>query len=69
MHDFKHAMFWLLGGLALASGLFLLRGRFNAEARARRRREKSHRPVISRRRGPAVRLAVEMDKDGRGAKR
>ena len=69
MFELKYALFWLLGGLALAVSLFLLRWRFNPETRARRRREKSHRPVVSRQRGPAVRLAVEMDKGSRNSKR
>jgi hypothetical protein len=46
-----------------------LRGHFTAEARGRRRRDKSHRPVISRKQGPTVRLAVDVDKPKRDRKR
>jgi len=42
--------------------LFLLRGHFSAETRERRRRGKSHRPVISRKQGPTVKLAVNAGK-------
>jgi len=59
---------WLIGIIALAIAFFLLRGHFTAEARARRRREKSNRPVISRKRGPTVRLAVKVDKPKRERK-
>jgi hypothetical protein len=47
-----------------ASGIvfFLLRGRFSAEARARRRCERSNRPVISRKQGPTVKLTVNAGK-------
>jgi len=57
----------LLLGCVVALGilLFLLRGRFSAERRERRRREKSHRPVVSRKRGPSVRLAADVDKPKR----
>jgi hypothetical protein len=57
----------LLLGCVVALGilLFLLRGRFSAESRERRRREKSHRPVVSRKRGPTVKLAADVDKPKR----
>jgi len=57
----------LLPGCVIALGilLYLLRRRFSAEKRERRRREKSHRPVISRKRGPSVKLAVDVDKSKR----
>jgi hypothetical protein len=53
---------WMLGIAALGVALFSLRGHFTAEARERRRRERSHRPAISRKKGPTVRLAVNVDK-------
>lgn len=56
---------WFIGIIALALAFFWLRGRFTVEARERRRREKSQRPVISRKPGPTVRLAVEVDKPKR----
>jgi hypothetical protein len=59
---------WFMGVAALAVVLFWLRGHFSAEARARRRRDRSHRPVISRKRGPTVKLAVRADKSKRDQK-
>jgi len=49
--------------------LFLLRGHFNAETRARRRRGESHRPVISQKHGATVRSAVDVDEPKRNQKR
>ncbi|MGA2865200.1 MAG: hypothetical protein ABSF95_12045 [Verrucomicrobiota bacterium] len=69
MGDIGNPILWLIGVLALGVVLFLVRGRFSAEARARRRREKSHRPVISRKKGPTVRLAVDVDKPRRDRNR
>ena len=68
MLDIGHPMFWLIGFVALATSWVLARGHFSAEARARRRRERSNRPVISRKRGPTVRLAVKVDKPRRDRK-
>ena len=62
MLDIRNPVVWLIGILAIGLEFFLLRGHFNAEARARRRREKSHRPVISRKQGPTVKLAVKAGK-------
>ncbi len=53
-----NSILWPIGVLALGVVLFLVRGHFTAEARARRRREKSNRPVVSRKQGPTVKLAV-----------
>ena len=46
-----------------------LRQYFGADAREARRRARSHGPVVSRKRGPAIRLAVEVDKPKRSQKR
>lgn len=62
MLDIRNPVVWLVGFIALGIFFFLLRGCFGAEARERRRREKSHRPVISRKQGPTVKLAVNVDK-------
>jgi hypothetical protein len=62
MLDARSPVVWLIGILALAVAFFLLRGHFTAETRGRRRREKSHRPVISRKQGPTVKLAVNAGK-------
>jgi hypothetical protein len=69
MLDAGNPVVWLIGIFAFAVAFFLLRGHFTAEARVRRRREKSHRRVISRKHGPTVRLAVDVDKPKRGRKR
>jgi hypothetical protein len=68
MLDIKNPLVWLVVGVALAALGLLARDRFSAEARARRRREKSNRPLISRKRGPTVRLAVKVDKPKRDRK-
>jgi hypothetical protein len=65
----RNPVVWLIGIIAFAVAFFLLRGHFTAEARARRRREKSHRPVVSRKQGPTVRLAVDVGKPKRDRKR
>jgi hypothetical protein len=44
------------------------RREFGAEARERRRREKSHRPVASRKQGPTIKLAVDVGKPRRDRK-
>ena len=69
MLGISNSILWSLGVLALGVVLFLVRDHFTAEARARRRREKSNRPVVSRKQGPTVRLAVDVDKPKRGLKR
>ena len=69
MLDARNPVVWLIGIIALAFAFFLLRGHFTAEARARRRREKSNRPVVSRKQGPTVRLAVDVSKPKRNRKR
>jgi hypothetical protein len=69
MPDIGNPIIWLTGFIALGVLLFLLRGHFSVEARARRRRERSNRPVISRKQGPTVKLAVNVDKPKRDEKR
>ena len=69
MFNIGNPILWIIGVPALGVLLFLLRGHFNAETRDRRRRGKSHRPVISRKQGPTVRLAVDVDKPKRDRKR
>ena len=58
MIDLKHLLVWLIGGALLGAILLLLRGQFSAEARERRRRERSHRRVVSKSKRPTVRFAV-----------
>ena len=62
MFDIGNPILWIIGVPALGVLLFLLRGHFSAETRARRRRGQSHRPVIPQKRGPTVRSAVNADK-------
>jgi hypothetical protein len=69
MLDARNPVVWLISVIALAFAFLLMRGHFTAEARERRRREKSHRRVISRKQGPTVRLAVDVDKPKRDRKR
>jgi hypothetical protein len=68
MLDPRNPVVWIVGAFACVSVFFLLRGRFSAETRERRRRDKSHRPVISRKPGPTVKLAVRVDKPENGRK-
>ena len=69
MLDIRSSLIWLLGILALGLLVFLTRTRFGAEARERRRREKSHRPVVSRKPGPTVKLAVKVNDRDRDRKK
>jgi hypothetical protein len=69
MLDMRNPILWLIGFVVLAVFLFLLRGRFSTEARARRRREIRIRPVISRKQVPTVWLAVDVGKPKRDRKR
>jgi hypothetical protein len=69
MPDMRNPVVWLIGVIAVCLVFLLLRGRLSAEARERRRRDKSHRPVISRKQGPTVKLAVNVDKPKGGRER
>ena len=68
MLDIGNPLFWLLGVVVLVASLSLMRSHFSAEAMGRRRREKSHRPVISRKQGPTVKFAVNVGKPRRDRK-
>jgi MYXO-CTERM domain-containing protein len=69
MFDPGNPIPWLMGLLVLAAVFVLLRRHFSVEARERRRRDRSHAPVISRKRGPTVKLAVDVGKPKRKRKR
>jgi fumarate reductase subunit C len=62
MLNARNPILWFIGVVVLAFVLFLARAYFSPDARAGRRREKSHRRVVSRKHGPTVRLAVDVDK-------
>jgi hypothetical protein len=62
MFDITNPAFWIISIIMLVAAFWLLRGFFSAEARERRRRERSHRPVVSTAHRPMVRLAVDADK-------
>ena len=62
------SMLWLMGGLVLVTSIMLVRGYFSPEARERRRRDRSHGPVVSRKRGPTIRLAANVGKPKRKRK-
>ena len=62
MFNMGNPILWIIGVPALGVLLFLLGRHFNAKTRERRRRGKSHRPVVSRKKGPTIRLAVDVDK-------
>jgi hypothetical protein len=68
MLENSNPILWLIGVLGLIIVLSLVRSHFSAEARARRRREKSHGQVISRKQGPNVKLAVDVGKPRRDRK-
>ena len=68
MFTIENAILLLIGVPALGVLLFLLARHFSAKTRERRRGE-SHRPVISRKRGPTVKLAVDVGKPKRDRKR
>jgi len=61
MFGVAHPVVWLIGVLGLGIILFLLRERFDAEAREPRRQDRSHSPVISRKHRPTVKLVVNVD--------
>ncbi len=61
---------WIfLGGLGLILGWIMLRRHFSGEAKERRRRARSHGPVVSRKQGVSVRLAVKEGRSRRKRKR
>jgi hypothetical protein len=61
MLHFENPVLWLAAALSLGGLVVLLRSCLGAEARARRRRDRSHGPIVSRKRGPQIKLAVEVD--------
>jgi peptidoglycan/LPS O-acetylase OafA/YrhL len=62
MFDVENPVLWVVGLAALVGASLLAWRYFGAEARARRRRDRSHGRVISRRHGPSVKLAARTKK-------
>ena len=62
MLDIRNPLFWLLVVVLVVAVRSLVRSNFSAEAREQLRREKSHQPVVSRKHGPTIRLAVDVGK-------
>jgi hypothetical protein len=54
--------FWVAGLVAVAVAFMALKRYFSPETRERRRRERSHGKVVSRKQGPWVKLAVKTKK-------
>ena len=68
MLNIQNPIVWLVGAIAGPVVWLVLRGHFSTESRERRR-ERSHRAMVSRKQGPTVKLAVKVDKpkrDGKG---
>lgn len=59
MFEIENPILWLLGVITLGALLILGRRHWNAEARERRRRDRSHGRVVSKSRRPMVKLAVD----------
>ena len=62
MFNKPNSAVWLIGIGAVAAILLLLRNFFGPEARERRRRRKNYGRVVSKERGPMIKLAVKTDK-------
>jgi hypothetical protein len=69
MFDARNPALWIVGIIVIAAIFLFVRRHFNAGARERRRRDRSHAPVVSRKRSPSVRLAVGVDESKRDRKR
>ncbi len=65
MIDFKHPLVWLTGVALIGAFLLLWRTRFNPDARERRRRDRSHRRIVSKSKRPTVKFAVRTDQSGK----
>ncbi len=69
MFGIANSVLWLVSIVVLVAVIFGGRHYFSADAREARRRARSHGSVVSRRRGPSVRLAVNVNKPKRPRKR
>lgn len=59
MFEIENPVLWLLALVTMGAVILLGRRYLNAEARERRRRDRSHGRVISKARRPMVKLAVD----------
>jgi hypothetical protein len=69
MYGITELAVWLVGSIVLIAVILGVRHSLSADAREARRRARSHGPVVSRKRGPSVRLAVDLAKPKRRRKR
>jgi hypothetical protein len=69
MFDTRNPVLWIVGIIVIAAIFLSARKHFNAGVRERRRRDRSHAPVVSRKRGPTVKLAVDVNESKRDRKR
>lgn len=61
MFGIANSVLGLISLIVLVAIVLSWRHYFNAAAREARRRARSHGPVVSRRRGPSIRLAVDVN--------
>jgi hypothetical protein len=69
MFGIANSVLGLLVIVLLAAFILGLSHYFSADAKEARRRARSHGPVVSRKRGPSVKLAVDVDKPKRKRRR
>ena len=60
MFDTGNLLLWVVVLLVLAAAFLGLRRHFSADAREARRRTRSHAPVVTTKRGPSIKLAVNL---------
>jgi hypothetical protein len=65
----ENLVLWLLGIVVVAAAIVGLRRYFNAAAREARRRARNYAPVVTRKRGPSIKLAVDVDDSKHDRKR
>ncbi len=54
---------WSVGGVVFVGVAVLVASQFSPEARLRRRRRKSHSPIVSKTRRPTVKFSVTVPKE------
>jgi hypothetical protein len=52
---------WLLGAAVIGGAVYGLRRYFSTATKEARRRARNHGPVVTRRRGPSIKLAVDVE--------